>query len=154
LFDTLINKHTTEELVAVLAHETGHFKLKHTFTSFIAGIIQTGIMLFVFSLIQGNPALIEALCANVPGLHLELLAFGLLYTPVSAISGILMHLISRKNEFEADAFAKKTYDGISLINALKKLSADSLSNLTPHPAYVFVHYSHPPLLERLRALGT
>ncbi len=154
LFDTLINKHTTEELVAVLAHETGHFKLKHTFTSFIAGIIQTGIMLFVFSLIQGNPALIEALRASEPGLHLELLAFGFLYTPVSAISGILMHLISRKNEFEADAFAKKTYDGISLINALKKLSADSLSNLTPHPAYVFVHYSHPPLLERIRALST
>ncbi len=154
LFDTLINKHTTEELVAVLAHETGHFKLKHTFTSFIAGIIQTGIMLFVFSLIQGNPALIEALRANEPGLHLELLAFGFLYTPVSAISGILMHIISRKNEFEADAFAKKTYDGISLVNALKKLSADSLSNLTPHPAYVFVHYSHPPLLERIRALST
>ena len=152
LYDTLINNHTKEELVAVLAHETGHFKLKHTRTGFMAGIVQTGIMLFVFSLIQGNPALIEALHANVSGLHLELLAFGFLYTPVSAITGIFMHFISRKNEFEADAFAKKTYNGIFLVNALKKLSADGLSNLTPHPAYVFVHYSHPPLLERIKNL--
>jgi STE24 endopeptidase len=152
LFDTLISNHTTDELVAVLAHETGHFKLKHVRTGFIAGILQTGIMLFVFSLLQGNPALFEALGAKQTGLHLDLLAFGLLYSPVSAITGILMHLLSRKNEFEADAFAKKTYDGKSLIAALKKLSADNLSNLTPHPVYVFVHYSHPPLLKRLQAL--
>ena len=153
LYDTLIKEHSTEELVAVLAHETGHFKLKHTRTGLIAGIIQTGIMLFIFSLFQGNSALIEALGARQTGLHLELFAFALLYSPVSMILGIFTHLMSRKNEFEADAFAKKTYNGNALSTALKKLSADSLSNLTPHPAYVFVHYSHPTLLKRLEALG-
>ena len=152
LYDTLIKEHSTEELVAVLAHETGHFKLKHTRTGFIAGILQTGIMLFIFSLLQGNRAFIEALGAKQAGLHLELFAFALLYSPVSVITGILMHLLLRKNEFEADAFAKNTYNGKALSAALKKLSADNLSNLTPHPAYVFVHYSHPPLLKRLEAL--
>ena len=152
LYDTLIKEHSNEELVAVLAHETGHFKLKHTRIGFIAGILQTGIMLFIFSLLQGNPLLIEALGAKQAGLHLELFTFALIYSPVSVITGILMHLLSRKNEFEADAFAKKTYNGIALSKALKKLSADSLSNLTPHQAYVFVHYSHPPLLKRLEAL--
>ena len=153
LYDTLISEHSTEELVAVLAHETGHYKLKHTRTSFIAGILQTGFMLFVFSLLQGNAALIEALGASQSGLHLELFGFALLYSPVSIVTGILMHLLSRKNEYEADSFAKNTYDARSLVSALIKLSADNLSNLTPHPAYVFVHYSHPPLLKRLEALG-
>jgi STE24 endopeptidase len=136
----------------VLAHETGHFKLKHTLTGLIAGITQTGIMLFVFSLLQGNAELISALNAHHPGIHLELFAFSMLYAPVSLISAIFMHILSRKNEFEADAFAKKTFDGNALISALKKLSADNLSSLTPHPVYVFVHYSHPPLLKRLEAL--
>jgi STE24 endopeptidase len=153
LFDTLISQHTTEELVAVLAHETGHFKLKPTRVGVIAGILQTAIMLYLFSLLQGNHLLFEALGAREGGLHLELFAFALLYSPVSVVTGILMHLLSRRNEFEADAFAKKTYDGNTLSSALKKLSADNLSNLTPHPAYVFVHYSHPPLLKRLEALG-
>ncbi len=152
LYDTLIKEHSTDELVAVLAHETGHFQLKHTRTGFIAGIIQTGIMLFLFSLLQGNLSLTEAMGAKVPGLHLELFAFALLYTPVSLVTGIIMHIISRKHEFEADAFAKKTFDGKALIAALKKLSADNLSNLTPHPAYVFFHYSHPPLLKRIESL--
>ena len=152
LYDTLIKEHSNDELVAVLAHETGHFKLKHTRTGFIAGILQTGIMLFIFSLLQGNPLLIEALGAKQSGLHLELITFTLIYSPISVITGILMHLLSRKNEFEADAFAKKTFNGNALSTALKKLSADSLSNLTPHKAYVFVHYSHPPLLKRLEAL--
>lgn len=152
LYDTLIKEHSNDELVAVLAHETGHFKLKHTRTGFIAGILQTGIMLFIFSLLQGNPLLIEALGAKQAGLHLELFTFALIYSPISVITGILMHLLSRKNEFEADAFAKKTYNGSALSTALKKLSADNLSNLTPHQAYVFVHYSHPPLLKRLEAL--
>ena len=152
LFDTLIAQHTTDELVAVLAHETGHYKMKHTRTSLLAALLQTGIMFFVFSLLQGNPALYESLNAKSPGLHLELLTFGLLYSPVSAITGIQMHIVSRKHEYEADAFAKETYDGQALAHALKKLSAENLSNLTPHPAYVFVHYSHPTLLSRLRAL--
>ena len=152
LFDTLITEHSTDELVAVLAHETGHFKLNHTRTGFIAGILQTGIMLFVFSLLQGNPLLIEALGAKQAGFHLEIFTFALIYSPISMITGILMYLLSRKNEYEADAFAKKTYNGKALATALKRLSSDSLSNLTPHPAYVFVHYSHPPLLKRLEAL--
>lgn len=152
LFDTLINEHTKEELVAVLAHETGHYKLKHTLTSFILGIAQAGIMLFVFSFLQNSPQLAAALGSSHSGLHLELLAFGFLYTPISALTGLFMHFLSRKNEYEADNFARKTYSGPALISALKKLSADNLSNLTPHPAYVFFHYSHPPLLKRLEAL--
>ena len=152
LYDTLIKEYSTSEVVAVLAHETGHYKLKHTQTGFIAGILQTGIMLFIFSLLQGNPQLIIALGAKQAGLHLEFLTFALLYSPASVITGILMHLFSRKNEYEADAYAKKTYNGKALSSALIKLSSDSLSNLTPHPAFVFVHYSHPPLLKRLEAL--
>jgi STE24 endopeptidase len=153
LFDTLINNHSKEELVAVLAHETGHYKLKHTRTGLIVAILQLGLMLFLFSLLQGNKQLTDALGAAQTGLHLELLAFGILYSPVSLITGIFMNILSRRNEYEADSFAKKTFSGIALINALKKLSADNLSNLTPHPAYVFVHYSHPPLLKRLEALA-
>lgn len=153
LYDTLINEHSTNELVAVLAHETGHFKLKHTRTGLIAGILQTGFMFYIFSIFQGNEQLANALGASQTSLHLELLAFTLLYSPVSTVAGIFMQFISRKNEFEADAFAKKTFDGNELIRALKKLSSDNLSNLTPHPAYVFVHYSHPPLLQRLEALS-
>ncbi len=152
LYDTLIHAHTKDELVAVLAHETGHYKLKHTMTSFVLAVAQTGIMLFVYSLLQNNPQLAIALGAGHSGFHLELLAFGFLYSPISGLTSLFMHILSRKNEYEADAFAKKTYSGTALINALKKLSADNLSNLTPHPAYVFFHYSHPPLLKRLEAL--
>lgn len=153
LFDTLVKEYSTEELVAILAHETGHFKLKHTLHGFVAGVIQTGVMLYIFSLIQNSEALHMALGAAQPGLHLSLFTFGILYTPVSVITGILMHMLSRKNEFEADDFARKTYSAPSLVSALKKLSADNLSNLTPHPFFVFVHYTHPPLLERLKALN-
>jgi STE24 endopeptidase len=152
LYDTLIEKHTTEELVAVLAHEVGHYKMKHTLTGTIQGIVQTGIMLFILSLFLGNPHLSQALGAGQGSFHLDILVFGLLYSPLSEIIGIISNIISRKHEFEADAYAKKTYNGQALSDALKKLSADNLSNLKPHPAYVFVHYSHPPVLERLRQL--
>ena len=152
-FDTLINNHTTEELVAVLAHEVGHYKKKHIVTGFILSTIQVGIMLFILSFFVFNSTLSGALGAKEMGVHLNLLAFGLLYTPISKLTGLFMNLISRKNEFEADKYAAQTYNASALQDALKKLSVDNLSNLTPHPAYVFFHYSHPPLLKRLEALN-
>jgi len=152
LYDTLIEKHTTEELVAVLAHEVGHYKKKHTLTGTIQGIVQTGIMLFIMSLFLGNPELSKALGATESSFHLDILVFGLLYSPLSEILGIISNIISRKHEFEADTYARETYSGDALGTALKKLSSDNLSNLKPHPAYVFVHYSHPPVLERLKML--
>lgn len=152
LYDTLIEKHTTEELVAVLAHEVGHYKKKHTRTGTIQGVIQTGVMLFIMSLFLGNPELAKALGASESSFHLDILVFGLLYSPLSEILGIISNVLSRKHEFEADAYAKETYSGPALGAALKKLSSDNLSNLKPHPAYVFVHYSHPPVLERLKRL--
>ncbi|MBK7431961.1 MAG: M48 family metallopeptidase [Bacteroidetes bacterium] len=152
LFDTLIQKHTTAELLAVLAHETGHYQLKHTRTGLALSLFQTGLMFFLLSFFLGNKDLALALGATEPSFHLNILAFGILYSPVSNVMSIFMNRISRKHEFEADAFAGKTNDAGQLIAALKKLSADNLSNLTPHPAYAYVHYSHPPLLERLKAL--
>jgi len=152
LYDTLIEKQSVEEITAVLAHEVGHYKKKHTLLSVVLSIAQTGAMLFLFSLFVNQPEFSLALGAAEPGFHLGLIAFGILYTPLSMVLGIGMNLLSRKNEFEADAYARETYDGSPLETALKKLHVDSLSNLTPHPAYVFVHYSHPPLLERLKAL--
>ena len=152
LYDTLINNHTTDELVAVLAHEVGHFKKKHIVLSFILSILQVGVMLYVMSLMIYNENLSLALGAEQLGIHLNLLAFGMLYSPISKLLGIAMNVLSRKNEFEADAYAAETYNGEALGTALKKLSVDNLSNLYPHPAYVFVNYSHPPLLTRLAAI--
>lgn len=152
LYDTLIEKHSTEELVAILAHEVGHYKKKHVVGSMILGILQTGFMLYLLSVIILNAEVSWAMGGQVSAMHLNLLAFGILYTPISNILGILMHVLSRKNEFEADAFAIKTFKKLPLQSALKKLSGDHLSNLTPHPAYVFVHYSHPPLVQRVEAM--
>jgi STE24 endopeptidase len=153
LYDTLINNHTTEELVAVLAHEVGHFKKKHIIWSMALSIIQIVFTLFILSLMISNENLSLALGGKVHALHLNLLAFGILFSPISGITGLFMNMYSRKNEFEADAYARETFDGRALANALKKLSVDNLSDLYPHPAYVFFHYSHPPLLQRLEALG-
>ncbi len=152
LYDTLINNHTKEELVAVLAHEVGHFKKKHIVWSYLISITQVFFVLFVLSKMIFNENLSIALGGSQQAIHLNLIAFGILFSPISGITGLLMSMLSRKNEFEADAFAKETFDGNALSNALKKLSVDSLSNLYPHPAYVFFHYSHPPLLQRLDAL--
>lgn len=153
LYDTLIQQHTTSELVAVLAHEIGHYKKKHIPVSMAISVLQMGAMLFVLSLFIGNPLLSQALGVEQPGFHIGILAFGMLFSPVSLITGILFNILSRKNEFEADRYAATTYSGTELKNALKKLSANNLSNLLPHPLYVFINYSHPPLLERLRAIG-
>jgi STE24 endopeptidase len=152
LFDTLIEKHTTDELVAVLAHEIGHYKKKHTRTGLILGLAQSGLMLFILSLFLGNDELAKAMGASESSFHINALAFGILYSPLSEILGILGNILSRKHEYEADEYAKTTFSGNALAEALKKLSVDNLSNLTPHPAYVFVHYSHPTLLQRLKAL--
>lgn len=152
LYDTLISDHSTEELVAILAHEIGHYKKKHTLSGTILGIIQTGIILYILSLFIGNPLLSQALGAKEGSFHMGLLAFGMLYSPLSMILGILMNMLSRKNEYAADRFAAVNYNGESLKEALKKLSVKNLSNLRPHPAVVFVHYSHPTLLQRLKGI--
>jgi STE24 endopeptidase len=152
LYDTLINNHSTDELVAILAHEVGHFKKKHMIWSYALSIIQIVFTLFVLSLMITNENVSLALGGSQMAIHLNLVAFGILFSPVSGITGLFMQLISRKNEFEADAYAKETFGAQPLATALKKLSVDSLSNLYPHPAYVFFHYSHPPLLQRLEAL--
>jgi len=152
LYDTLITNHTTEELVAVLAHEVGHFKKKHIIWSYLISIVQVFFMLFILSKMIFNENLSIAMGGSVQAIHLNLIAFGILFSPISGITGLLMSMLSRKNEFEADAYAKETFDGNALALALKKLSVDTLSNLYPHPVYVFFHYSHPPLLQRLAAL--
>lgn len=152
LYDTLISNHTTDELLAVLAHEVGHFKKKHIIWSYGLSIIQVFFVLFVLSLMIFNENLSLALGGTTQAIHLNLIAFAILFSPISGITGLAMSLLSRKNEFEADAYAKETFDRHALSNALKKLSVDTLSNLYPHPAYVFFHYSHPPLLQRLDAL--
>lgn len=152
LYDTLIANHTTEELVAVLAHEVGHYKKKHIVWSLVLSVVQIVFTLFVLSLMVFNENLSLALGGQAQAVHLNLLAFTILFSPISAVTGLFMNLYSRKNEFEADAFAKKAYSGKALADALKKLSVDNLSNLYPHPAYVFFHYSHPPLLKRLERI--
>lgn len=152
LFDTLVDNHTTEELVAVLAHEVGHFKKKHIIWGYLLSVTQILVTLYILSLMIFNENLSLALGGEVQAIHLNLIAFVILFSPISGATGLLLSMHSRKNEFEADAYAKETYSGNALAQALKKLSVDSLSNLYPHPAYVFFHYSHPPLLKRLEAI--
>jgi STE24 endopeptidase len=153
LYDTLIENHNTDELVAILAHETGHYKKKHTRQGLILGILQTGLTLFILSLFVKSEALSLALGATQYGVHLNLIAFGLLYSPISMVVGIGMNLLSRKNEYEADRYAAETWQPGSLQEALIRLHADNLSNLTPHPLNVFLNYSHPTLMQRLEKLG-
>jgi len=153
LYDTLINDHTTDELVAILAHEIGHYKLKHSLSGIILSVCEMGVMLFILSLFISNPILSEAIGVSTPSFHIGLITFGILYGPFSLLLGLSTNVLSRKNEFAADRFAAKQGTGNDLINALKKLSINNLSNLHPHPAYVFFNYSHPPILIRLRAIA-
>jgi STE24 endopeptidase len=153
LYDTLIEKHTADELVAVLAHEVGHFKKKHIVWGYALSVLQVFFTLWVLSLMIFNENLAMALGGTQQSIHLNLIAFGILFSPLSSITGLFMSMLSRKNEFEADAYARINFNGVALASALKKLSVDTLSNLFPHPAYVFFHYSHPPLLKRLEALA-
>lgn len=152
LYDTLINDLDEDEIVAVLAHEVGHYKKKHIVFNLITSVLLTGLTLFILSLFISNPILSQALGVEIPSFHISLITFGMLYSPFSEITGLLMNWLSRKFEFQADDYAKTTYKVEPLITSLKKLSKNSLSNLTPHKAYVFMHYSHPTLLERIKNL--
>ncbi|MCG6881065.1 MAG: M48 family metallopeptidase [Deltaproteobacteria bacterium] len=153
LFDTLISKHTTEELVSILAHEMGHYKKKHILKSIIISILSTGLMFYILSIFMNNPALFRAFQMDHISIYASLFFFGFLYAPIEMILSIFGNMLSRRHEYEADAWAVRTYRRPqSMIAALKKLSVDNLSNLTPHPLKVFLSYSHPPVLERIRAI--
>ncbi len=152
LYDTLINDLDNEEIVAVLAHEVGHYKKRHVIVNLFLSIALTGLTLWFLSLFIANPLLSEALGVATPSFHIGLIAFGILYSPISEITGLIMNIVSRAFEYQADNYAKETYDNEALINSLKKLSKNNLNNLTPHPAMVFIHYSHPTLLQRIKNL--
>ncbi|WP_295829967.1 M48 family metallopeptidase [uncultured Winogradskyella sp.] len=152
LFDTLINDLDEEEIVSVLAHEVGHYKRKHIIFNLFASILLTGLTLYILSVFISNPLLSNAIGVEIPSFHAGLIAFGLLYSPISEATGLIMNYFSRKFEYQADDYAKNTYKAEPLITSLKKLSKNSLSNLTPHKAYVFMHYSHPTLLQRIQNL--
>lgn len=152
LFDTLINDLNDDEIVAVLAHEVGHYKRKHIIYNLILSTLVTGFTLWLLSVFISNPMLSEALGVNIPSFHIGMIAFGMLYSPISQITGFFMNSLSRKFEYQADNYAKNTHNSDDLISSLKKLSKNSLSNLTPHPSYVWFHYSHPSLLQRIKNL--
>ena len=152
LYDTLIEQHSEDELVAVLAHEVGHFKKKHIVLGMVISVIQVGLMLFVLGQFVFSESISLALGGDSMAVELNIIGFAMLFSPISTVLGIGMNWLSRKNEFEADEFAKITFAGVPLAQALKTLSVKSLSNINPHPWYVFVNYSHPPLLERLARL--
>lgn len=152
LYDTLINDLTKEEIVAVLAHEIGHYKKKHTLISLIISLIQTGMTLYIMSLFLTIPEFSYSLGVETPSFHIGIIAFGVLFSPISMILGIFMNVISRKNEYQADKYAKDNYNAEYLISGLIKLSVKNLSNLTPHSLDVFLNYSHPTLLQRIKGL--
>jgi len=154
LYDTLIGQHSTPELVTVLAHEMGHYKKKHVLWVLATSILQTGLMLYLLSLVISSPMLFDAFYMETPSVYAGLVFFGFLYAPVEFFTGILIQFFSRKNEFTADRFAvDTTSDPVSFAAALKKLALHNLSNLNPHPLYVFLNYSHPPVLERIAMIS-
>ncbi len=153
LYDTLIEKHTVEELVSVLAHEMGHYKKKHIFKTIILSILTTGVMFYILSLFINNKELFAAFQMQETSIYASLFFFGFLYTPIDMVISVFGSIISRKHEYQADAYVVETYSKPeSMIQALKKLSTENLSNLTPHPLKVFLNYSHPPVLERIKAI--
>ena len=153
LYDTLIHDLNINEIVAVLAHEIGHYQKKHVFYNLIMSILLTGLTLYILGYFVSNPILSQALGVSQSEFHIGIIAFGILYSPISEITGLGMNILSRKFEYQADAYAKTHYHVSDLISGLKKLSKKSLSNLTPHPWYVFWHYSHPTLLQRIKKLS-
>lgn len=152
LFDTLIEKHTVDELVAVLAHEIGHYKRKHILKNMVISILHTGVLFFLLSVILQLQGLYDAFYMEQMSVYAGLIFFGMLYAPAEMLLSVVMQVISRKHEFEADDYAATTYKAEPMVEALKKLSKDNLSNLTPHPFYVFLNYSHPPVLQRIQAI--
>lgn len=153
LFDTLIAKHTVPELVAVLAHEVGHYKKKHFLQGLIISILHSGVIFFLLAVLLDSPSLYQAFYMEQLSIYAGLLFFSLLYTPVEMLLSIVLQVVSRKHEYEADRFAVETItESQSMVSALKKLSASNLSNLSPHPFFVFLNYSHPPLLKRVVAI--
>jgi STE24 endopeptidase len=153
LFDTLIEKQSNDELVSILAHEMGHYKKRHIFKSLVISILTTGLMFYILSLFINNRDLFSAFKMEEMSIYASLLFFAFLYAPIDMILSVLGNMFSRRNEYEADSFSVKTYGKpFSMISALKKLSVENLSNLTPHPLKVFLSYSHPPVLERIRAI--
>jgi STE24 endopeptidase len=153
LFDTLLDQLTHSELVAVLAHEIGHYKKKHVVQGMVLSIVHMGVMFFLLSVFLNHQGLFQAFYMEQSSVYAGLVFFGLLYTPIELILSLGMHIFSRKHEYEADRFAIETIDRPEpMAQALQKLSLHNLSNLTPHPFYVFLNYSHPPVLERIRAI--
>lgn len=153
LFDTLIERHTADELVSVLAHEVGHYKKKHILKSILIWIITTGLMFFVVSLFMNNKGLFAAFKMQNTSIYASLIFFAFLYAPINLLISIFGKILSRRHEYEADKYAVTTYGKPeSMISALKKLTVDNLSNLTPHPLKVFLTYSHPPVLERIKSI--
>ncbi len=153
LYDTLIDKHTTSEMVAVLAHEIGHYKKKHILQNLAISIVEMGIMFFLLSLFISQKALFDAFYMEHMSIYAGLIFFGMLFSPIELLLSIAMNLLLRRNEYQADRFAARTIEEPeAMVNALKKLSVNNLSNLRPHPFYVFLHYSHPPVLERIHAI--
>ena len=153
LYDTLISDLEIDEIVGVLAHEIGHYKHKHTYYHLLLSLLSTGVTLYILSLFIDSPVLSNALGVVAPSFHIGIIAFSILYSPISSITGLFVHKLSRKFEYQADAFAKENYKAEYLISALKKLAKNTFSNLTPHPLYVAVHYSHPTLLQRILRLS-
>jgi STE24 endopeptidase len=153
LFDTLVKKHTVDELVCILAHETGHYKKKHIFKSMLMSIMTTGLMFLLVSFLINNKGLFSAFKMQNTSIYASLIFFAFLYAPINMVISIFGKMLSRRNEYEADAYAVATYGKPeSMISALKRLTVDNLSNLTPHPLKVFLSYAHPPVLERIRAI--
>ncbi len=153
LYDTLMDKMTTDEIVAVLAHEVGHYKHKHTLKNMFISLPTSLLLFYLLGLILKSDALAQALGGTTANFHLNVLAFGIIYSPVSLLLDLATNQLSRKYEYQADNYAAKYGFGNQLISGLKKLSATSLSNLMPHPLYVFFHYSHPTLYQRIKNIN-
>ncbi len=153
LFDTLVEAHSVSELLSVVAHEVGHYKMRHVVKNMVLGVVHTGVMFYLLSIFLHHPGLFDAFYVAQPSVYAGLIFFGMLYAPVEMLLSIGMQIVSRRHEYDADRYAVETVGNPTAMgDALKKLAVNNLSNLTPHPFYVFLHYSHPPIWQRLQAI--